>query len=707
MATIDHERKRISAILLFFGPPGSGKTTSLYALSRILPPGTHGKVAPLIQGDGRLLRLDYRPHDQELVYEYQVNFRLVTCAGPVDVNLLRPLLSAVDAIMFVADSSPGALRADVKALELLDRMVRGAQRSLDELPMVFMYNKRDLRDAVEIRALESSLNKGGANYIAASAVRGQGVLEALQRLTATVAVDLRRQMQAAGSSDSAQASNAKTVAHGTTFEAAKRLGGGNDDVTSVAAAAQSSPRRSSAWDVSLDEDDRTEINQGDGVGHSYWGDAPQDQAAFSNEQRRGAPQPSAAAFQRDYADPEPLPEPSSAFRSVESVHSTASWRTPDVFDDGVDADDRTMPASEVAELVRGHDQIAEAPPQAVAAGGGRRRSEAPNWDDGPQDQTAFSNDRRRGAPQPSAAAFQRDYADPEPLPEPSSAFRSVEPVHSTESWRTPDVFDDGVDADDRTMPASEVAELVRGHDQIAEAPPQAVAAGGGRRRSEAPIRAQSRAPAQRRAPALPASRAPAPGARRRPIDSGRTSGRYGAAPVTNPGRAAPVGRARRIETQRTAAPAPVVVPTLTPRPPPPADTPAFSANQTQVINAMGRSPETWESTVLDTGHLMRVPVPDLAGYVVSRIGTPTASSRRTVRLPVRATHLDTLVPQDFVLEITFRGGGGPGSGPAVSARKRPVGSAARTVPLSWIVTGIGILVTVMLAAFFIVQMLGT
>jgi hypothetical protein len=122
---------------------------------------------------------------------------------------------------------------------------------------------------------------------------------------------------------------------------------------------------------------------------------------------------------------------------------------------------------------------------------------------------------------------------------------------------------------------------------------------------------------------------------------------------------------------------------------------------------MGRSPETWESTVLDTGHLMRVPVPDLAGYVVSRIGTPTASSRRTVRLPVRATHLDTLVPQDFVLEITFRGGGGPGSGPAVSARKRPVGSAARTVPLSWIVTGIGILVTVMLAAFFIVQMLGT
>ncbi len=594
MATIDHERKRISAILLFYGPPGSGKTTSLYALSRILPPGTHGKVAPLVQGDGRLLRLDYRPHDQELVYGYQVNFRLVTCTGPIDVDLLRPLLGAVDAIMFVADSSPGALQADAKSLELLDRMVRGVQRSLDDLPMVFMYNKRDLRDAVEIRALESRLNAGGANYIAASAVRGQGVLEALQRLTATVAVDLRQQMQAAGGGDSAAASNAKTVAHGTSFEAARRIHG-NDDVTSIAsdhAPARSAPLRRAPqaapreWDVSLGDDDRTEINP----------------------------------------------------------------------------------------------------------------AEASHWVDAPQDETAFSTDRRRGAPQPSAAAFRRDYNEPEPLPEPSSAFRA-EPLQSTSSWRTPDAFQDGVDADDRTMPGSEVAELMREHDLIADAPPRRAVAGGGRRRQEAPVRA---APAQSRAPA----------ARRRPTDSGRSSGRYASTPqqATSSGRSAPAGRARRIDprggdTYRAPAPVPAVV--ATPAPPPPAPTePAFSANQTQVINALGRSPETWESTVLETGHPMRVPVADLAGYVVSRIGTPTASSRRTVRLPVRATHMDTLVPQDFVLEIDFRGGGGPGSGPAVSARKRPIEPDSRTVPLSWIVTGAGILVAVMLAAFFIVQMLG-
>ncbi len=597
MATIDHERKRISAILLFYGPPGSGKTTSLYALSRILPPGTHGKVAPLVQGDGRLLRLDYRPHDQELVYGYQVNFRLVTCTGPIDVDLLRPLLGAVDAIMFVADSSPGALQADAKALELLDRMIRGVQRSMSELPMVFMYNKRDLRDAVEIRALESRLNSGGANYIAASAVRGQGVLEALQRLTATVAVELRRQMQASGGGDSAQASNAKTVAHGTTFEAARRIHGNDDDVTSIASD-HAPARRAPAvapreWDISLGDDDRTEINPGEAGGGAHWVDAP-------------------------------------------------------------------------------------------------------------ENETAFSTDRRRGAPQPSAAAFRRDYAEPEPLPEPSSAFRA-EPLQSTSSWRTPDAFQDGVDADDRTMPGSEVAELMQQHDLIAESPPRRAAAGGGRRAEPVPR-------------AAPQSRAPV--ARRRPTDSGRSSGRssgrYSSPPASSPsssGRSAPAGRARRIEPRggdsyRAPPPVPAVVAPPPPAPPPAPD-PAFSANQTQVINALGRSPETWESTVLETGHPMRVPVVDLAGYVVSRIGTPTASSRRTVRLPVRATHMDTLVPQDFVLEIDFRGGGGPGSGPAVSARKRPAQPDSRTVPLSWIVTGAGILVAVMLAAFFVVQMLGT
>ena len=119
----------------------------------------------------------------------------------------------------------------------------------------------------------------------------------------------------------------------------------------------------------------------------------------------------------------------------------------------------------------------------------------------------------------------------------------------------------------------------------------------------------------------------------------------------------------------------------------------FSA--TQVINQMGRSPEAWEST-LASAHVMKVPVAELAGYVVSRIGTPKASTRRTVQIPVRATHMDTLMPQDFMLEIEFRGGGG--HAPAVGARRAPgTDSGGGNVPMQWFV-GMVALFVVALAA---------
>ena len=129
-------------------------------------------------------------------------------------------------------------------------------------------------------------------------------------------------------------------------------------------------------------------------------------------------------------------------------------------------------------------------------------------------------------------------------------------------------------------------------------------------------------------------------------------------------------------------------------PPPPTVAPGeFTA--TQVINSMGREPETWEAGIDGAAHRMRVPVPDLAGYVVSRIGTPKASTRRTIEIPVRATHMDTLMPQDFLLEVDFRGPGAvTAAHPAVSARREAAGPN-RAVPMSWFIGSVGIFVVVL------------
>jgi hypothetical protein len=150
-------------------------------------------------------------------------------------------------------------------------------------------------------------------------------------------------------------------------------------------------------------------------------------------------------------------------------------------------------------------------------------------------------------------------------------------------------------------------------------------------------------------------------------------------------------------------------------PPPPVRSPLDSTAEggeleftaTQVINSLGRQPEAWEASIQTGAHMMRVPIPDLAGYVVSRIGTPKASTRRTVEIPIRVTHMDTLMPQDFVLQMDFRGAGaGPGNSPAVSARRTPTPSDGKTVPMSLMVGTVGTLVVLIVALllFFLTRM---
>ncbi|MEE2827820.1 MAG: hypothetical protein VX498_01415, partial [Myxococcota bacterium] len=260
MASIDHGRRRISAVLLFYGAENSGRTTSLYALARQLPAGTRGKVAPLAQSEGRLLRLDYRPHDEELVLGYQVNFRLISVVGPPDLEFLAGVIGAVDAVMFVADSSRSAATLNLSALKALEEVVQSSGRPFASVPKVFLYNKQDVRDPMDIETLQASLNPGADPHVAASAIRGQGVLDGLHRLTASVAAELRRDVQAQHAEDPAPVSP-RTTPHGTTLQAARAIHGSAAS-SEGASSSLATTRTESANPWALDDDDRTDVNHG-------------------------------------------------------------------------------------------------------------------------------------------------------------------------------------------------------------------------------------------------------------------------------------------------------------------------------------------------------------------------------------------------------------------------------------------------------------
>ncbi len=668
MANIDHDRKRITAVLLFYGPPGAGKTTSLYALARHLPPGTHGKVAPLQQGDERLLRLDYRPHDHEMVYGYQLSFRLVTSPEQMDVDLVRPVLAAADAVMFVADSASNSLNANLSAMEQLDRMALSCGRRLDDLPIVFMYNKRDLRDALEIRLLEKRLNRFGSNYLAASAIRGQGVLEALQRLTATVAVQLRTELAGA---PGVTESTSSTQAHGTSYDQARAMqeqGQDMDDVTAVSV--ERGAAGVASWQGQNEgSDDHTEVNPS-GVGWEIDAAPP---AAPPSPPRQSRTRP---APQQQYGQPH-QPEPfddrggrpgfgsrpesgTDSFRSVSQrraprqqqrqapppnpVYADQSWRTPEAFAD-IASDDHTMPYMDFEQEVGELPQAGEVSP--VQGRPQDRRS-------GPASATSL----RR----PPSAGRGPEYRAPQSAPQRGR--------HATDGRSAP-----GSHPSARRVDSSRITGSMRNVGNQAS----------GHGYADSSIRNVPSSGSIRNVPSSGSIRNVPSSASIRNV-AGHVPHAHQGQPRAHQGQP----RAHQGQPHAHQGQAPPPQPQSTPRQPQGNQGGQSSFTKTMAINALGREAEPWEVGIEHSGHQVQLMAPDLSGYVVSRIGTPKAASRRTVRIPVRATHMDTLVPQDFLLDIEFRGGAG--TRPAISARKNVPEDDSKTVPRSWFILAVGALV---------------
>src|SRR6185369_10731228 len=89
-----------------------------------------------------------------------VRLQLFTVPGQVYFNATRRLvLSGADGIVFVADSQPDRMDANVESLDNLRENLAEHGRDLSLMPHVFAWNKRDLDDVVPIDELERTLNR--------------------------------------------------------------------------------------------------------------------------------------------------------------------------------------------------------------------------------------------------------------------------------------------------------------------------------------------------------------------------------------------------------------------------------------------------------------------------------------------------------------------------------------------------------------------
>lgn len=187
MAVFNYAGGEINAKIVYYGPGLSGKTTNLEYIYSKLPRESKGKMVSMKTRTDRTLFFDFLPIDIGEINGMKVRFLLYTVPGQVYYNATRKLvLKGVDAVVFVADSSPDRMQENKESIQNLEDNLNDLGLTLKEIPWVIQYNKRDLPNRLDREIMEKELNPGGALSFEAAANKGNGVYETFEGIAKLV-----------------------------------------------------------------------------------------------------------------------------------------------------------------------------------------------------------------------------------------------------------------------------------------------------------------------------------------------------------------------------------------------------------------------------------------------------------------------------------------------------------------------------------------
>lgn len=187
MAIKDQKNKIIQIKIVYYGPGRSGKTTNLEYIFNKYKKQIKTKIAVINTLDDNTLFFDFFPLDLGKINGYQVRVQFYTVPGQVKYEATRRLiLKGVDGIVFVADSLVVRRKKNLILFKSLQENLARYNKDISQIPIVFQYNKRDLKDQgipiLSIDTLEKDLNSQlKAPSYEASAVNGMNVIPTMKR----------------------------------------------------------------------------------------------------------------------------------------------------------------------------------------------------------------------------------------------------------------------------------------------------------------------------------------------------------------------------------------------------------------------------------------------------------------------------------------------------------------------------------------------
>ena len=205
MVFFNYSTMQMAAKVVYYGPGLCGKTTNLQFIYGHTSQDSRGEMVSLETETDRTLFFDLLPIDVGSIGGFNTRIQLYTVPGQVFYNTTRKLvLKGVDGVVFVADSQRPMLQANVESLKNLQINLEEMNLTVDTMPIVLQYNKRDLPDVCSIEEMEQALNPHGWPSFGASAVTGQGVFETLKGISKLTLLNLKKRLTKPGSESSSQ-----------------------------------------------------------------------------------------------------------------------------------------------------------------------------------------------------------------------------------------------------------------------------------------------------------------------------------------------------------------------------------------------------------------------------------------------------------------------------------------------------------------------
>ena len=184
MVFFNHATRQMTAKIVYYGPGLCGKTTNLNTIYGQTSQKARGEMVSLNTETDRTLFFDLLPMDVGMVGGFKTKLQLYTVPGQVFYNSTRKLvLKGVDGIVFVVDSQMPMLDACKESFENLRENMKELGIEVGDIPIVFQWNKRDLKNVVPLEELERTFNKEGKPSFQAVAADGSGVFETLRGIT--------------------------------------------------------------------------------------------------------------------------------------------------------------------------------------------------------------------------------------------------------------------------------------------------------------------------------------------------------------------------------------------------------------------------------------------------------------------------------------------------------------------------------------------